>query len=374
MKFQTELDRIASGAFDRFLENEEPSAVKAAIARGVTRLEDMALLLSPGAQGALEAMARESKRLTRQHYGHTMNLYAPLYVSDYCVNQCTYCGFRVGNQHNRSKLEAPDIHREGQWLSEEGFRNILLVAGESRKHCSMDYLEEATKILTEYVPYVGIEIYPLEVEEYARLHRAGVESLALYQETYDRTIYAEVHPGGPKADFDYRVEALERGCKGGFNAIGLGILVGLAPWRRDMLALAAQGRWLERRYPGTRIGFSLPRLRPAVGMEPPKVVVTDREFAQALMALRLWIPPADITLSTRETPAMRDGLIPIVINRISAGSCTAVGGYGQDQGGAEKQFEISDERDLKTMCGVLKGMGLDPVMNDWVRLQGVEYA
>ena len=206
LTFQVELARIASGAFDDFLENQDPLAVLEVLRRGISRLEDAALLLSPGAQPLLEELAKGARSLTRRHFGNTMQLYAPLYVSDHCVNHCTYCGFRAGNAHGRNRLEETDLQREAAWLAREGFRNLLLVAGESPKHCPLSYLETAAGILRDYVPMLGLEIQPLEAPEYARLHKAGVEYVTLYQETYDRTLYAEVHPRGPKADFDHRLE------------------------------------------------------------------------------------------------------------------------------------------------------------------------
>lgn len=368
MDFQAELEAIASGAFDEPLDNRDPRRVEACLQRGLRGLQDLALLLSPGAEPVLEVLARQARALIRRHFGHTVRLYAPLYVSDHCVNACTYCGFRAGNGHARSRLEEADIDREGKWLARAGFRDLLLVAGESRVHCSLDHLELASAILLRHVPLVGIEVYPLETAEYARLHRAGVEYLTLYQETYDRHIYREVHPRGPKADFDHRLEALERGCRGGMNAVGLGVLLGLAPWRRDVLALAAQGRWLERRYPSTRVGFSLPRLRQAAGMAPPRCPVPDRAFVQALLALRCWMPASDLTLSTRESSAMRDGLLPLVVTRLSAGSCTSVGGYGEARR-PDPQFEISDERNLDEVCAAARTQGLNPVLADWVPLR-----
>lgn len=369
MTFQRELEGIASGIFDEPLDNRDPQRVRAALQRGVRRLEDLALLLSPGALPALEDLARQAQALTRRHFGHTVQLYAPLYISDHCVNACTYCGFHASNSHARSRLEEADIDREGAWLAREGFRNVLLVAGESRTHCSLDYLEMAARALLRHVPLVGIEIYPLGIDEYARLHRAGVEYLTLYQETFDRALYREAHPRGPKADFDHRLESLERGCRGGMSAVSLGVLLGLAPWRRDVLALAAQGRWLERRHPAARMGFSLPRLRQAAGMVPPRFPVQDREFAQALFALRCWMPASELTLSTRESAPMRDGLLPLMVTKISAGSCTSVGGYGSKQR-TDPQFEICDERNLDEMCTAARGQGLNPLLADWVPLRG----
>lgn len=369
MTFQRELEAIASGTFDERLNNHDPQRVRACLQRGVRRLEDLALLLSPGAQPALEDLARQAQAHTRRHFGHTLQLYAPLYVSDHCVNACTYCGFRTANGYRRSRLEETDLEREGAWLAREGFRNVLLVAGESRAHCSLDFLEMATRTLLRHVPLVGIEIYPLSIDEYARLHQIGVEYLTLYQETFDRSIYREVHPRGPKADFDHRLDSLDRGCQGGMSAVSLGVLLGLAPWRRDVLALATQGRWLERRHPSARVGFSLPRLRQAAGMVPPRFPVSDREFVQALFALRCWMPASELTVSTRESSSMRDGLLPLVVTKVSAGSCTSVGGYGEGQR-TDPQFDIADERSLGEMCAAARGKGLNPVLLDWVPLRG----
>lgn len=369
MTFQHELEAIASGAFDELLDNRYPQRVRTTLWRGIRRLEDLALLLSPGALPVLEDLATQAQALTRRHFGHTVQLYAPLYVSDHCVNACTYCGFRASNHHSRSRLEEADIEREGAWLACEGFRNILLVAGESRAHCPLDHLEMATRTLLRHVPLVGIEVYPLETEAYARLHQAGVEYLTLYQETYDRRTYQEVHPCGPKADFEHRLTSVERGCQGGMSAVGLGVLLGLAPWRRDVLALGAQGRWLERHYPWTRVGFALPRLRQSAGMAPPRFPVPDRAFAQALFALRCWMPASELTLSTRESASMRDGLLPLVVTKVSAGSRTSVGGYGSTHR-TDPQFEIADERSLDEVCAAARRRGLNPVLTDWVPLRG----
>ncbi len=369
MTIPMELERLASGSLDEYLENQDPGPVQACLRRNLQKLEDLALLLSPGAQSVLEDMARQARSLTRRQFGQTVQFYAPLYISDHCVNACTYCGFRAGRGHRRRRLEVADLHREGAWLAREGFRNILLVAGESREHCSLEYLEQAVKVVREHVPLVGIEIYPLKVAEYARLHQAGAEYLTLYQETYDQRIYREVHPRGPKADFNHRLEAPARGCGAGMSAVNLGVLLGLAPWRRDVLSLAAHGRWLERQQPGARVGFSLPRLRHAAGMTSPGFFVPDRSYAQALFALRLWMPGAELSLSTRETGIMRDGLIPLVVTKLSAGSCTSVGGYGEPRS-SDPQFEISDDRDLATMCAVVREKGLNPVLMDWVPLRG----
>lgn len=332
--------------------------------------ETLARLLSPAGGHLLEEMARTSVQLTRQHFGNVMQLYAPVYLSDHCVNHCTYCGFRTGGIHRRSRLEADGIRREGEYLHSIGYRSVLLLTGESRTHSSVDYIEEALSILGEQFPMMGLEVYPLETEEYRRLTRAGAESLSLYQETYDTGIYQSIHPRGPKADFSWRLEGPERGCQAGMGSVNLGVLLGLGDWRRDVLALALHGRWLQRHYPGVQIGFSLPRMRPAAESLFNPSQVSDREFVQALLALRLWMPQADLTLSTREPASLRDRLAKLGITRMSAGSSTRVGGYTQAGDGTEDQFEISDNRSMDQVKRQLQSMGLEPVTQDWIPLRG----
>lgn len=337
---------------------------------GCSNAETLALLLSPAGGHHLESMAQIAKKLTRQHFGNVMQMYAPIYLSDYCINQCTYCGFRAGGLHNRNKLGPEAILREGRHLHGIGYRSVLLLTGESRKHSGIDYMEEALGILGGLFPMMGLEVYPLQTEEYRRLVQAGAESLSLYQETYDRTLYSQIHPGGPKADFNWRLEGPERGCLGGMGSVNLGVLLGLGDWRKDVLTLALHGRWLQKKYPQVQIGFSLPRMRPAAESLFNPHTVSDREFVQALLALRLWMPQADLTLSTREPAYLRDALASLGITRMSAGSSTRVGGYTQVEDAAEDQFEISDNRSLAEMQQVLLQGGLEPVTHDWIPLRG----
>lgn len=352
------------------LSEQDPDLIRDFPRTGIQNPETLALLLSPAASPLLESMAQAAKQLTRQHFGNVMQLYAPIYLSDHCINHCTYCGFRAGGGHRRSRLEPEAIRREGQYLSGIGYRSVLLLTGESPQYSGVDYMEQALGILGESFPMMGLEVYPLQTEEYSRLAQAGAESLSLYQETYDTELYSRIHPGGPKADFNWRLEGPERGCQGGMRTVNLGVLLGLGDWRRDVLALALHGRWLQRRYPEVQIGFSLPRMRPASEILYSPHQVSDRDFVQALLALRLWMPQADLTLSTREPAALRDGLAGLGITRMSAGSSTRVGGYTQSGDLTEDQFEISDGRSLAEMKQRLQKLGLEPVTQDWIPLRG----
>ncbi len=337
---------------------------------GIRDPHQLAMLLSPGALDLLEPMAQTAKRLTRQHFGNVMQMYAPIYLSDHCVNQCTYCGFRAGGTHGRTRLEPEDMRREGEHLHRIGYRSVLLLTGESRKYSGVDYMEQSLLTLGEYFPMMGLEVYPLKVDEYSRLVKAGAESLSLYQETFDQELYSRIHPGGPKADYKWRLEGPERGCQSGMRSVNLGVLLGLGDWRRDVLTLALHGRWLQKKYPEVQIGFSLPRMRPAAESLFNPRMVNDREFVQALLALRLWMPQADLTLSTREPAHLRDALTQLGITRMSAGSSTRVGGYTEGTSASEDQFKISDDRSLAEMEKVLLSLGMEPVTQDWVPLRG----
>ncbi len=357
------------------LQARDPGRIGPPPERGLPSAETLALMLSPAAATRLQAMAAAAETMTRRHFGRVMQMYAPLYLSDHCINQCTYCGFRAGGGHARRRLEGAALLREGACLHALGYRSVLLLTGESRVHSGPAYLEEAVSALAPQFPMIGLEVYPLETEEYRRLAAAGAESLSLYQETYDRVRYSQVHPGGPKADFDYRLQGPERGCRAGLRSINLGVLLGLGDWRRDVLTLGLHGRWLQRRYPEVQIGFSLPRMRPAPASLLQPRPVTDREFIQALLALRLWMPQADLTLSTREPAPLRDALAGCCVTRMSAGSKTRVGGYGAPEGGDGDQFAVSDDRSLAAVTRALAARGLEAVTQDWLRLtEGARHA
>ncbi len=342
-------------------------------------------LIQPQSPEALEAMAHEAKRLTRMHFGKTMRLFAPLYLSNECVNICKYCGFSRDNPILRATLNLDHVETEARHLAAQGFRHLLLVAGEHPKFVSGSYLADCTRRLRPFIPSISLEVGPMETEDYQPIVAAGAEGLIVYQETYDRDAYAELHTAGPKKDFDWRLDCPERAYDAGFKRIGIGALIGLAPWQEEALALARHTEYLLKRCWKSFITVSLPRLRPAAGEFEPRYPMTDRELVQLICALRLTFPQIGIVLSTREPAALRDGLIPLGVTMISAGSHTEPGGYtgaGNDQlhrtekgrpiivsegehQRATEQFEIADTRSPAEMAVQLRALGLEPVWKDW---------
>ena len=336
----------------------------------------------------LEALARESMSVTRRHFGRTMRLFAPLYLSNECVNNCRYCGFSRDNPILRVTLTLDQVVREARHLAGEGFRNVLLVAGEHPRFVSEGYLERCIEAVRDFIPTVGIEVGPMEAPEYARLAGAGCEGLVVYQETYDREVYAEMHTAGPKRDFDWRLACPERGYAAGFRRIGIGALFGLSDWRMEALRLAAHLEHLHRQCWRAHFTVAFPRLRPAAGGFTPLTTFPDEALLRVLCAFRLCFPEAGIVLSTREPAPLRDALAPLGVTMMSAGSHTEPGGYtgagGDDlhltvrgrrvelAGGtacekAEGQFGIADERSAGDVAAMLRRIGLDPVWKDWDR-------
>ena len=348
-------------------------------------LQRFSRLLEPKTDAELEEMARESALLTRRNFGKAIRLFAPLYLSNECINNCAYCGFSRDNAILRVTLEIGSVLKEARHLSAEGFRNILLVAGEHPKFVSNGYLERCIAALVPEIPSIALEVAPMETPEYERLVHAGAEGLIVYQETYDRTVYAEMHTAGPKRDFDWRLACPERAYVAGFRRIGVGALFGLAPWRAEATALAGHLDHLLRRCWKAQFSVSLPRLRPCAGSFDPQHPLPDREFVQLVCALRLCFPQVGIVLSTREPAALRDAILPLGITMMSAGSHTEPGGYtgeGREDlhltvGGrrvdagcsheqhATEQFEIADHRTPAEIAMVLHSRGLEPVWKDW---------
>jgi 2-iminoacetate synthase len=343
-------------------------------------VRDFAELISPSAD--LEAMAQEAHELTLRYFGRTIRLFAPLYLSNECINICKYCGFSRDNPILRVTLTPEQVAAEARYLWEQGFRHILLVAGEHPHFVSGNYLRDCVARLHPDWPSISLEVGPMETEQYRPIVAAGAEGLVVYQETYDRSVYAAMHRGGPKTDFDWRWETTERAYAAGFRRLGIGALLGLADWRLEAMAVAAHVDYLLRNCWRAQITVSIPRLRPAAGEFQPPVPVRDRDLVQFVCALRLTFPEVGIVLSTREPARLRDGLIPLGVTMISAGSHTEPGGYtGQgredlhltkagrriDSEGeyATEQFEIADGRSPSEMATVLNAMGYEPVWKDW---------
>jgi 2-iminoacetate synthase len=340
-------------------------------------------LLEPMGSRGLGDLAARAAAMTRQHFGRTMRLFAPLYLSNECINSCAYCGFSRENAIQRVTLEIDQVEAEARHLASEGFRNVLLVAGEHPKFVSGDYLARCIARLRGFVPGISVEVAPMESEAYRPLVAAGAEGLVVYQETYHRETYRNMHLHGPKKDFDWRLDTAERGHEAGFRRVGIGALFGLWHWREEALALAAHLDHLQRVCWRSQITVSAPRLRPAAGEFQPPHPLPDREFIQLVCALRVTFPTVGIVLSTRESRALRDVLAPLGVTMMSAGSHTEPGGYtgqgrealhltvrgkalsGTGGAAATEQFAISDDRDARTMGTNLADMGLEPVWKDW---------
>lgn len=365
LDFEPILDRAA---------NVSLTDVERVVRQGQARtLSDFAILLSPAAERFLEPMCQLSSRITQQHFGKTMRMFAPLYLSNECVNICKYCGFSRNNDIPRITLDFEEVEREAELLYRQGFRSILLVAGEHPKYVSNGYVEETVRRLSRRFPSISLELGPLEAKGYQPLVTAGCEALVVYQETYDESVYRSLHTAGPKKHFHWRMDTAERAYEAGFRRLGIGALFGLNDWRREALALAAHAQHLLKTCWKAQINLSLPRMRPAAGEFEQVEFLKDHHFAQVIAALRIFAPHAGITLSTREPPTLRDGLVPIGITSMSAGSCTEPGGYSsfdethftpsEDQPG--EQFSIADERSPSQVAASLLKRGYEPVWKDF---------
>ena len=323
-------------------------------------------LVSPAAEQHLEQMAELSQRLTIQRFGRAMRLYAPVYLSSYCVNRCQYCGFNRDNTFTRARLTVEEAVAEAEILASQGYRDILLVSSEDKAFITINYLADLARRLRSRFSFISIEIFQLSASEYQQLFDAGIEGVTLYQETYDRAAYARYHLGGPKANYDMRLQGPEDMARAGMREIGLGVLLGLADWRVETLALAEHAAHLMRRYWQSRVSFSFPRLRPACGVPSSEFphLLTDRNLVQMMLALRLCFADAGIVLSTREPARLRDQLMGLAVTRISAGSRTSPGGYTDPEAGTG-QFEVNDSRSPSEVVAAIKAKGFDPVWKDW---------
>ncbi|HYY13880.1 MAG TPA: 2-iminoacetate synthase ThiH [Chthoniobacterales bacterium] len=350
----------------------------------VRRFEE---LIAPKSDGALEQMAQTARSLTLQNFGRTMRLFAPLYLSNECINNCRYCGFSRDNPILRVTLGVDEVIAEAHHLAAQGFRQILLVAGEHPKFVRRGYLGECVHALAPEFSSIAIEVGPMEARDYIPMIEAGADGLVVYQETYNRAVYAEMHTAGPKRDFNFRLDCVERGYAAGFRRLGIGALFGLSRWQEEAVALAAHTEYLLKHCWQAQITVSLPRLRPAAGGFRPLFSMRDRELAQLVCAFRITFPQVGIVLSTRERGSLRDTLVSLGVTMMSAGSHTEPGGYtrqgtahlhrtvrgrivapeyqdGEDEL-ATGQFEISDGRSPAEIATVLRVRGLEPVWKDW---------
>jgi len=369
-------------------------AVRESMAKTKLSLADFAHLISPAGGELLEHMGRRSHAMTQQRFGKVIRLFAPLYLSNECVNNCKYCGFSRDNPILRVTLSLEEVKREAGAIKTQGFRNILLVAGEHPKFVSNDYLRDCIAGLHADWPGISLEVGPMETADYRPLVEAGADGLVVYQETYDRKVYADMHTAGPKRNFDWRLETPERGYAAGFRRLGISPLYGLADWRYEAISVAAHADYLLRSCWKAQLTISLPRLRPCAGEFQPLTHMTDRDLAQLVCAFRLMFPDVGLVLSTREPAKLRDGLIPLGVTMMSAGSHTEPGGYtgaGKEKihhtergrivelaSGASEwapqqnratnatgQFNIADERSADEVAELIRKLGYEPVWKDW---------
>lgn len=330
--------------------------------------EEFRALLSPAAEPFLEEMAQLAQKETRKHFGNSVYLFTPLYISNYCENHCIYCGFNCHNKIRRARLDMDQVEKEMKAIADTGLEEILILTGESRKMSDVTYIGEACKLARKYFKMVGIEVYPMNSDEYAYLHECGVDYVTVFQETYDSDKYETLHLAGHKRIFPYRLNAQERALKGGMRGVAFAALLGLADFRKDAFATGMHAWLLQRKYPHAEISFSCPRLRPIVNNADinPKDV-HEKQLLQVMCAYRLFMPFAGMTISTREREGFRDHVIGLAATKISAGVSTGIGSHSEDsEEKGDDQFEIADGRNLDEMVAAIKKRGLQPVMNDYV--------
>lgn len=325
-------------------------------------------LLSSAADDRLEDMARRANALTVQYFGKVIQLYTPLYLSNYCINGCVYCNFNAARDMPRTKLGPEEIEEEARIISSEGLKHILILTGEDRQASPLSYIKDAVSILKKYFSSISVEIYPLEEDEYKELLDAGVDGVTVYQEVYDRGVYGRIHPSGPKKDYIFRLNAPERAAGAGMRTVNIGALLGLNEPLYESFITGLHAKYLQDKYPSCEISVSVPRLRPYGGASYPAVPVTDKFLVRTITALRMFLPRVGITLSTRESARLRDDLLPLGVTKMSAGSTTCVGGRinKNDDASADGQFDISDCRDIRSMKAMLSAKGYQPVHQDWI--------
>lgn len=348
--------------------------VRAALDHETCSVEDFKALLSPAAAPFLEEMAQKARIETGKHFGNTVYLFTPLYIANYCENYCVYCGFNCYNLINRMKLNMEQIEKEMQVIADSGMEEILILTGESRAMSDVKYIGEACKLARKYFRMVGVEIYPVNTDEYQYLHECGVDYVTVFQETYDNVKYETLHLMGHKRVWPYRFDAQERALRGGMRGVAFSALLGLSDFRKDALASALHVYYLQRKYPHAEMSLSCPRLRPIINNDKINPLdVGEKELCQVLCAYRIFMPFVGITVSSRESKSFRDGIVKIAATKVSAGVSTGLGDHeskytGKEAENAEgdEQFEINDDRSFETMYEDMSEEGLQPVLNDYL--------
>ena len=348
--------------------------VLAALEHETCSIEDFKALLSPAAEPFLEQMAQRARRETGKHFGNTVYLFTPLYIANYCENYCVYCGFNCYNHINRMKLSMEQIEKELKVIADSGMEEILILTGESRSQSDVHYIGEACKLARKYFRMVGLEIYPVNTDEYRYLHECGADYVTVFQETYDADKYETLHLMGHKRVWPYRFEAQERALMGGMRGVAFSALLGLSDFRKDALASALHVYYLQRKYPYAEMSLSCPRLRPIINNDKINPLdVHESQLCQVICAYRIFLPFVGITVSSRESASFRDGIVKIAATKVSAGVSTGIGDHESKYSGKEadgeqgdEQFEIDDARSLETMYQDIADEGLQPVLNDYL--------
>lgn len=378
MEYMEGMEKIESDIMEQVLETVKScdfekytiKDVKTALEKDNLSPEDFAALLSPKALPYLEQMAERACRERKRYFGNSVYLFTPIYISNYCENHCVYCGFNCKNQIRRARLNEEEIEREMEAIAKTGLEEILILTGESRKMSDVNYIGEACKIAKKYFKMVGIEVYPMNVDEYEYLHKCGADFVTVFQETYNSDTYETLHLMGHKRVFPYRIDAQERALMGGMRGVAFAALLGLDDFRKDAFATGLHAYLIQKKYPHAEISFSCPRLRPIINDDTIKPKdVGERELLQVMCAYRIFMPFAGMTISTRERAGFRDNVIGLAATKISAGVSTGIGGHQEEKGAqGDDQFEIADDRTLEEVVEAIREKGLQPVMNDYVFL------
>lgn len=368
--FKEVFDRYSWDNVQQSIYNKTAADVEKALNSTKKTPEDFKALISPAAVPYLEQMAQYSQHITRKRFGKTVQLYAPLYLSNECQNICTYCGFSLDNQIRRKTLSPIEIMQEAEYLKSQGFGHVLLVTGEATKTVGVEYLKSAIRLLRPHFANISIEVQPLDEDDYKTLVEEGLYAVLVYQETYHKDNYKDYHPKGKKSNFDYRLATPDRLGNAGIHKIGLGVLIGLEDWRTDNFFTALHVNYLERQFWQTRYSISFPRLRPATGLIEPKVAITDKELVQLICAWRIYNEEIELSISTRENEHFRDHIIKLGATTMSAGSKTNPGGYTVEQESLE-QFEIDDSRTVADIKQMIERSGYKPVWKDWEKFTAI---
>ena len=381
MEYMEGMEQISSDVMEKVLsqmnaydyERYTEEDVKRALVKETCGIEEFKALLSPAAEPFLEEMAVRAKRETGKHFGNTVYMFTPLYIANYCENYCIYCGFNCYNDISRKKLTFEEIEKEMKVISESGMEEILILTGESRSVSSVEYIGKACRIARRYFRNIGVEIYPVNVDEYRFLHECGVDYVTVFQETYNADKYETLHLMGHKRVFPYRFDAQERALMGGVRGVAFSALLGLTDFRKDALATGLHAYYLQRKYPHGEFSLSCPRLRPIVNNDKINPLdVGEKQLCQVLCAYRIFLPYVGITVSSREEKHFRDGIVKIAATKISAGVSTGIGDHESKYAGEEaedcgdEQFEIADDRSFAQVYRDIEEEGLQPVVNDYI--------